>query len=242
MDARVAAHHDHFVGERRNVRAARRAATEHGGKLRDAVLRHAALLEEGVAKVVAVREDAVLLGQESAAAIDEVQTGQAQTPGNFLRAPVFFHGFVEERAALHGRVVGDEHAGPPGHDADAGDYARARHLVAVLPPGRERRKLQKRRAVIDDEIDTLAHQPLAARAVAPDVRVAPARRGFAQALLQKGNFFAVKAQILGEACAAHVDVRFKHGHGHHLSGCMPGLRCTLPAPAFAIFFIAKTDA
>ena len=208
MDAGVTAHHHHFVRQRGNVGAARGAAAEHGRELRQAGLRHAALAVEAVAEVVLVGKHAVLLRQKGTAAVHQVQAGQSQALGDFLRPHVFLDGFMEERAALDGGVVGDEHARPPGHHADAGDDARTRHLVAILIPGRQRREFQEGAAVIDDEVDALAHQQLAARVVAPDVRITPASGHPGQACAQGLDLGAAVRQRLVVGIAAGVDTAF----------------------------------
>jgi hypothetical protein len=137
--------------------------------------------------MIAIGEDAILLGKIGAAAIDEVEAGQAMLPGDLLRAQMLAHGFGEEGAALHRRVVGDQHAGAALHDADAGDDAGARHLVAIEPPGGERREFEERRLRIEQEIDALAHHDLSALLVAGAHRVAAAGRDQRMALAQSGE-------------------------------------------------------
>ncbi len=122
--------------------------------------------------MVAVGEDAVLLGQEGAAAIDEVEAGQPVLLGDLLGAQVFPHRLGEEGAALHRRIVGDDHAGRVVDHADAGDDAGGRHLAAVEAMGGERRELEEGAAGIEQQVDAVAHQDLAAGVVAIDLRLA----------------------------------------------------------------------
>ena len=61
MHAAVAGGHHDFVGQGRDIGAARRAFAEHGGDLRDARRRHAALAIEGAAEMILVGEDLVAL-------------------------------------------------------------------------------------------------------------------------------------------------------------------------------------
>ena len=166
VDAGLAAHHHDLVGQRRNVGAAGGAAAEHGGDLRDAGGRHPALAVEGVAEVVLVGEHPVLLRQVGAAAVDQVDHRQAVVLGDLLGPHVLLHRLGEERAALHRRVVGDDHARRAVDHADAGDDAGRRHLVVVEPPGGQRRQLEERRERIEQQVDALAHQHLAALVVA----------------------------------------------------------------------------
>ena len=118
MDAAGAAHHHDFVGERRDVGAAGRAAAENRRDLRQARSGHPALLEERAAEMIAIGENPILLGQEGAAAIDQVDARQAVLVRDFLRPKMLLDGLVEERAAFHGGVVGDDHARQAGDDTD----------------------------------------------------------------------------------------------------------------------------
>ncbi len=67
--------------------------------------------------------------------------------------------------ALDGGVVGDDDAFSPGDPPNPGDDARRMHVAAIKPIGRERRQFEKRRTGIDQEIDPLARQHLAAGGV-----------------------------------------------------------------------------
>ena len=71
------------------------------------------------------------------------------------------------RAAAHGRVVGDDQALDALDDADAGDDARAD--VEVGAPGGERRQLEERRVGVEQQLDALAGEQLAALVVPLDV-------------------------------------------------------------------------
>ena len=67
-----------------------------------------------------------------------------------------------ERAALHRRVVGDEHPRNAVDEADAGDDPASGNLVAVLAEARQGRELEECRVVIGDHVDAIPHQNLAA--------------------------------------------------------------------------------
>ena len=108
------------------------------GDLRDALGRHARLVEEDAAEVVAVGEDLGLQRQERAARVDEVDAGQAVLQRDLLRAQVLLHRHREVGAALHRGVVGDDHHFASRHAADAGHDARG--------GARRRRTCRRRRA------------------------------------------------------------------------------------------------
>ena len=67
---------DRFVRHRRHVGAAGRARSHDDGDLRNPLGRHARLVEEDPAEVIAIGEDVGLQRQERAAGIDQVDAGQ----------------------------------------------------------------------------------------------------------------------------------------------------------------------
>ena len=79
---------DRFVRHRRHVGAAGRARAHDDGDLRDALGRHARLVEEDAAEVIAVGKDLGLQRQERAAGVDEVDARQAVLERDLLRAHV----------------------------------------------------------------------------------------------------------------------------------------------------------
>ena len=91
--------------------------------------RHARLVEEDPAEVIAVGEHLGLQRQERAARVDQVDAGQAVLERDLLRAHVLLHRHRVVRAALHRGVVGDDDHFAAGDAADAGDDARARRVV-----------------------------------------------------------------------------------------------------------------
>ncbi len=134
------------------------------------------LVVEDAAEVVAVGEDLGLKGQEGAARVDEVEARQPVLRRDLLRAEVLLHREREVRAALHGRVVRDDHARPPLDRADAGDDAGRRRRAVVHVPRGERAELEERAVRVDEQVDALAGGQLAPRAMALDRRVAAAAR------------------------------------------------------------------
>jgi hypothetical protein len=114
----------------------------------------------------AIGEDLVLLREVRAARIDKVDAGQAVLGGDFLRAQMLLHADRIIGAALHGRVVGDDHGEPAGDLADAGDEAGAGHIFSVHAVRGELADFQKGRARVEQALDAVAGQELAAGNVA----------------------------------------------------------------------------
>ena len=170
----VPAHDHRLVAHRGHVSAAGGARAHHDGDLRDSLRRHPRLVEEDAAEVVAVGEDLGLQRQVGAARVDEVEARQAVLLGDLLRAQVLLDREREVGAALHGRVVRDDHALAALDHADAGDDARARSLSVVDLPCCERVQLEERRARVDQAVDPLAREQLAALAVTVDRSLAAA--------------------------------------------------------------------
>src|SRR5206468_3519547 len=80
-------------------------------------------------------------------------------------------------AALHGGVVGDQHALAAGDASDAGHDAGARRLVVVAAVRRQRRELEEGRSGVEEAGDALARQELATGGVAAARFFWPAERG-----------------------------------------------------------------
>ena len=110
----------------------------------------------------AVGKDFRLVRQVRAAAIDQVDARQVVLEGDLLRAKVLFHGDREVDPALHRGVVADNHALAPRDAADARDHAGGRRLAIIHAVGRERGQLQEGRTRVDELLDALARQKLAA--------------------------------------------------------------------------------
>ena len=188
-DRALLAHDDALVRHRRHIGAARRAGAHHDRDLRNAGRRHVRLIVEDAAEVVAVGKNLVLQRQERAAGIDQIDAGQMVLARDLLRAQMLLHRHRIVGAALDGGVVGDDHALAPADAADAGDDARRRHVAAIHAVRGERRQLEKRRAGIEQQVDALARQQLAARQCAalraPRCRPATAVELCAQVLDQR---------------------------------------------------------
>ena len=75
-DRALFAHDDGFVAHRRHIRATGGATAQHRGDLRNSLGAHGGLVVEDPAEVLAIREHLVLLGQEGATGVHQVDTGQ----------------------------------------------------------------------------------------------------------------------------------------------------------------------
>ena len=167
--------HDHgLVAHRRHVGAAGGAGAHHRGDLRDAAGRQVGLVEEDPAEVLAVGEDVVLHRQEGAAGVDEVDARQVVVGGDGLRAQVLLDGDRVVGAALDGGVVGDHDAVAAADPADAGDDAGGGHGVVVHAGRGERAELEERAAGVEQPVDPVAHEQLAAVGVLGPRRVTAA--------------------------------------------------------------------
>ena len=114
---------DGLVGHGGNVGAAGRARPHDDRNLRDALRRHARLVEEDTSEMLAIRKDLRLKRQERAAGIDEVDARQAVVERDLLRPHMFLDGDRVVRATLDGRIVRDDEHLAAGDAPDAGDDA-----------------------------------------------------------------------------------------------------------------------
>ena len=110
-----------------------------------------------------VGENLVLLGQERAAGIDEIEARQAIVPRDVLGAKMLFHRHRIIGAALDGRIVGNDHAFAARHAPDPCDKARRMGIAAIESVRGKRADFQERRAGIEQQIDAVPRQKLAAR-------------------------------------------------------------------------------
>ena len=204
---------DGLVAHRRHVGAAGGARAHHDRDLGDALRAHVGLVEEDPAEVLAVGKHVVLARQEGAAGIDEVDAGQAVLQRDLLRAQMLLHRHRVVGAALHRRVVGDDHAFLPVDAADAGDHAGRRRLAVVHAVGRELADLEERRARVEQAVDALARQQLAARRM-PLARLGvAAERDLGRAGAQVVDLAPQERGVGLELVRARVDARLQRGHG-----------------------------
>jgi hypothetical protein len=162
---------DGLVRHRGDVRAAGRAAAEHGGDLSDALGAHGGLVEEDPAEVLAVGEDLVLGREVRAAGVDEVDARQPVVQRHLLGAQVLLDGHRVVGAALDGRVVATTtHSRPD-----------TRPMPVIMPRRAPRRRTCRRRPAatargtgcrVEQRVDAVPGQQLAAA----DVALAAGRR------------------------------------------------------------------
>lgn len=86
---------------------------------------------------------------------------------NRLRAQMFLDCHWKISAPFDCGVVSDYHAVLAVNSADGGDYASAGHLTLVQVGGGERAEFEHVAALVDEPVDPVAHEQLAARRVPP---------------------------------------------------------------------------
>ena len=160
VEARLAVDHDHAVGERGQIRRARRRRPEEDADLGD----HAGeldLIVEDAPGVEAAREDLDLLGDASPRRVDQVEQRDAEPLRALLDADDLLHRLLAPRAGLHRVVIGHDAHGAAADPADPGDDAvsgRVRLLIAgeeeVLLEVRSRIQ-QEPEAIADEELPFL---------------------------------------------------------------------------------------
>ena len=131
--------HDHgLVAHRRNVRTTGGARPKDSGNLRNCRRRHPGLVEENPTEVIAVGKYLVLLGQERATGVHEVDARQPVLDGDLLSAQVFLHRERKVGSTLDRRVIRDDEHGSAVDEADARDDSGPRRFVVVEAVGRKR--------------------------------------------------------------------------------------------------------
>ncbi|SLC96836.1 Uncharacterised protein [Mycobacteroides abscessus subsp. massiliense] len=122
-------------------------------------------------------ENLVLLGQERATGIHQIDTGQPVLQRDFLCAQVLLDRHRVVGAAFDRRVIGGDHALTTRDAADARDHAGPGGVVVVHTVGRQGRQLQKRAARVEQRVDPVAWQQLAPVYVSlPGLFIATERR------------------------------------------------------------------
>ena len=181
-DLRALLDHDDVVAHARHVGAA-------GGRVAEHQRHGGPLVGRGPGEVAeqlpARDEDLLLRRQVGAAGLDEVHRGQPVLVGDLRRPERLLQRPRVAGAALHGRVVGHDHALDALDHPDAADHAGADGEVRA--PARQRHQLQERRALVDEQLDALARQQLAALAVPLVVALAAAVDGLRVLGVQRGD-------------------------------------------------------
>ena len=160
---------DRLVGHRRHVGAARRAGAHDDGDLWNPLGRHARLVEEDAAEVLAVGEDLRLQGEEGAAGVDEIEARQPVLEGDLLCPQVLLDRDRIVGAALDRGIVGDDQHFAARDATDARDDSRARRVVVIHARGGERREFEEGCTAVEQPFDPLSHRKLAQGAVAFEI-------------------------------------------------------------------------
>jgi hypothetical protein len=137
--------------------------------------------------MLAIREYLVLQRQECAARVDQVDTGQPVFERDFLRPQVLLDRDRVVRAAFHRRVIRDHHELAAVNAADSRHQAGRRRVVVVHSTGGERGQLQERAAGVQQPVDAVSHQQLAAVQVLAARRVRASAADHRRALAQLGD-------------------------------------------------------
>jgi len=217
-DGALIAHDDALVRHRRNIGAARRARTHHDRDLGNAGGRHLRLIVEDAAEMPLVGKNLVLHRQEGAAGIHHVDAGQIVLPGDVLRPQMLLHRHGIVGAALDRGIVGDDDAFAPRYPPHPGNDAGRMHVAAIEAVGGQRRQFQKRGSGIDQQVDPLARQHLAARLVARPRHLAAAARDQIELVAQFGDERAHGFRVAREIRRGRIDAGMER-HGLRVLWC-----------------------
>lgn len=208
-DGALVAHDDALVRHRRHIGAARGAGAHHDRDLRNAGCRHLGLIVEDAPEMPLIGEDLVLQRQERAAGIHHVDAGQIVLPRDVLGAEMLLHRHRVVGPALDRGVVGDDDAFAPSNASDAGDNARRMHVAAIDTIGGQRRQFQECRAGIDQKIDAIACQHLAARGVALARGLAPAAGNLIELVAELRDQATHHLGVMRKFLGCRIDRRMK---------------------------------
>ncbi len=134
--------------------------------------------------MLAVGKDLALQGEERAAGIDQIETGEVVCQGDLLRAQVLLDRDREIGAALDGGVVGHDDDFMPADAADAGHDAGRWSLILIHAFGGQWREFEEGAGRIDHAVNALMHRQLAATALPLVLSWSATRACSRQALLQ----------------------------------------------------------
>jgi hypothetical protein len=163
--------------------------------------------------VLAVGEDLVLARQERAARIDQIDARQAVLLRDLLRAQVLLHRHRVVGAALHRRVVGDDHAFLPWTRPMPAIMPAAGASLVVHAVGGELADLEEGRARVEQAVDALARQELAARRMALARLGVAAERDLGRTGAQVVDLSLEGRGVAPELLRARVDSRLDRRHG-----------------------------
>ena len=211
-DRALIAHDHRLVAHGRHVSTACRARPHDHGDLRNACRRHLRLIVEDAPEMVAVREHLILIGQIGPAGIDQIDAGQTVLARDLLRAQMLLHCDRIIGAALHRRIVADDHAVAARYTPDAGDNPARRSRAAIHAMGCRQPHFQKGRPRIEQLRHALARKQFSTRNMAFARFLATAIEcnlgSFTHHVDRRQHRLAVSL----EAGAARRDFRFQNCH------------------------------
>ena len=219
IHARALADEDIVVAHPRLVRAARRRAAEHDRDRRDALAGETCDVAEEAPALGEVRELSAHLRvrvvrappEVAAGGLDELDIGEAVQPRDLERPVDLLEGDGGDGPAEDGRVVAADDALDAGHDPEPRREPAADGEVGA--PAGERTQLEKGRVAVEQELDALADEELAALPMAGHALLAAAALGQGKLRLdfrQEGEHV---LSIPVEALGARVDARPNDVHG-----------------------------
>ena len=220
-DGALVAHDHRLVGHGRHIGAPRRTAAHDTGDLGNVARAHSRLIEEDSPEMLAVGKYLGLVRQVGPARIDQIDARQPVLFGDLLRAQVLLHRHREIGAALHSRVIGDDHHLAPRNPAHATDHARAGGLIVIHAERRQLPDLEEGRAGIQQPLDPVAGQQLAAADVAFARLVGAAPRGHRHPRDQLVAQAAVGGLQRLEGRTGRIDRRGQLGHALPLGSFQP---------------------
>lgn len=174
------------------------------------------LVIEYAPKVVFIREDFGLEGEECTAAIDKVNAGEVVFESDFLGAEVFFDGDGEVGSAFDGGIVGDDYALAVVDASDPGDDTCSRGGGIVHVMGGEGGKFKEWCTGIEEGIDAFAGEELASFFVFGNVFWATALKGCREILAVGCHDFIHGGAVCFMSIVAHVNLGWDYFH-------LPGL-------------------
>mmetsp|Transcript_19248 Transcript_19248/g.57149 ORF Transcript_19248/g.57149 Transcript_19248/m.57149 type:complete len:281 (+) Transcript_19248:1183-2025(+) len=160
--------HDHaLVSHGRHISTASSTRAQHHSNLWDAGRRHACLVEENPPKMLSVREHVRLARQIGSATVHEINTGKPAVGSNLLQSKVLLHSDGVVGASSHCGIICHNRNQPTSNSTNARhNPSRRNKLVSVHAESCQRRELQERSARVEQEINPLSWEQLAACPVA----------------------------------------------------------------------------
>ncbi len=200
-----AARDDAVVAHARDVRATRRALTQHQRHLLHAHLGQDRLVTENAAREILVREHVGLKLQLATGRIAQVDHRQTVLNRDIQCADHLVNGHGIPSAALHGGIVGVNDDFTARDDADARDVRSARRFTVVELVGGQRRQLEERRARIEQLLQTFARRHLALLGETVEVALRALEAGVVLLLTQFGGEALVVGVTLTEIFRTRID-------------------------------------